>query len=581
MTEQLDVITLTGLSAVGQHGVFEFERNGSQVFTADIELAVDTRTAAAHDDVAYTVDYSQISDGAIQILTGPPVFLIETLAQRLADMALSHSLVRRVKVTVHKPMAPLGHVVQDVAVTIERDRNTVIPTARETLSEPAQVAHKVSPPQPSEPVLASFEPADVAADPAVVQEQTVVLSLGSNLGDSHQILSNAVAALMEVWGFEIDDVSPLVVTKAVLLPGQDPQPNYVNAVVIGRTVLDPLELLEATSSIERQLGRDRSERWGARTIDIDLIDVGGQQLNHRDLQLPHPRAHERAFVLYPWHLIDKRARLNPGGLVAELLLTAPDQDGILDVFDDWLVEPGEPDVYADAYGNSPLNEAAHEAPASEVVEAVDPVAVEPVAAPSRASIFEPSRYTNGAAPEADDGQSRDDSAGFQKLLDAELHSRQVKTTADGGGGDTSRSAGAPRHIPPYAPPNPALSAWAPQPETVTTPDSSEASPQEEAAEAAPQNGSFGRVTPAGSEFPTAPPSIVPRRSREAVRPNPAHEPEPLPDWRFATEPQSVRIVDTPVVAEDEAEQSEGASRRRVIRPTPTGMHPVTPPTTDR
>lgn len=118
--EKWDIITLSGLTAEGNHGVYAFEREGSQDFVADLSLFVDTRRAAALDDVAATVDYSQVAEGAVAILSGPAVSLIETLAARLAQMALAHSGVHKVRVTVHKPMAPLRQRFSDVSVTITR-----------------------------------------------------------------------------------------------------------------------------------------------------------------------------------------------------------------------------------------------------------------------------------------------------------------------------------------------------------------------------------------------------------------------------------------------------------------------------
>ncbi|GHD28021.1 dihydroneopterin aldolase [Nocardiopsis kunsanensis] len=117
-----DRITLRGLRAVGHHGVFDFERRQGQVFVVDAVLHVDTAPAAASDDVEDTVHYGELADRLVQVVTGEPVDLIETLAERLARVCLAQELVERVELTVHKPSAPIEHEFEDVAVTVDRRR---------------------------------------------------------------------------------------------------------------------------------------------------------------------------------------------------------------------------------------------------------------------------------------------------------------------------------------------------------------------------------------------------------------------------------------------------------------------------
>lgn len=115
-----DRVTLRGLRARGRHGVFDFERREGQDFVVDAVLHLDTARAAATDDVSDTVHYGLLADRLVAIVTGEPVNLIETLAERLADECLAQPLVERVEVTVHKPSAPIEHEFADVAVTITR-----------------------------------------------------------------------------------------------------------------------------------------------------------------------------------------------------------------------------------------------------------------------------------------------------------------------------------------------------------------------------------------------------------------------------------------------------------------------------
>jgi dihydroneopterin aldolase len=117
-----DTIALHGLRVRGFHGVLPEERSVGQLFVADVVLEVDTAAAAASDDLDLTVDYSVLAHQLAEIIAGEPVSLIETLAQRLADVCLAQSLVDAVEVTVHKPDAPVGLPVSDLLVRIRRER---------------------------------------------------------------------------------------------------------------------------------------------------------------------------------------------------------------------------------------------------------------------------------------------------------------------------------------------------------------------------------------------------------------------------------------------------------------------------
>jgi dihydroneopterin aldolase len=116
----LDEITLTGLRVFGRHGVYDQERRDGQFFVIDFTMLFDTRRAGASDDVADTVHYGEAAERVAEIVAGEPVDLLETLAARIAAALLALPLVQRVRVTVHKPDAPIALPFQDVAVTIER-----------------------------------------------------------------------------------------------------------------------------------------------------------------------------------------------------------------------------------------------------------------------------------------------------------------------------------------------------------------------------------------------------------------------------------------------------------------------------
>jgi dihydroneopterin aldolase len=117
-----DQLAVRGIEIYAHHGVFEFERREGQLFVLDLVLGLDTRPAAADDDLARTVDYGTLVTMVKTAVENDPVDLIETLAQRIADVCLSHEQVDWVDVTVHKPNAPIEATFSDVALTIRRSR---------------------------------------------------------------------------------------------------------------------------------------------------------------------------------------------------------------------------------------------------------------------------------------------------------------------------------------------------------------------------------------------------------------------------------------------------------------------------
>lgn len=119
-----DRIEILGITGVGYHGVFPDERRNGQEFRVDVTLSVDARIAAASDDLIDTVDYGTISQSVHDIITGDPVDLIETLAQRIAEVCLLDDRVEQVEIAVHKPQAPIPVPFDDVIVHVVRTRST-------------------------------------------------------------------------------------------------------------------------------------------------------------------------------------------------------------------------------------------------------------------------------------------------------------------------------------------------------------------------------------------------------------------------------------------------------------------------
>ncbi|MEU4796445.1 2-amino-4-hydroxy-6-hydroxymethyldihydropteridine diphosphokinase [Streptomyces sp. NPDC023327] len=157
-----------------------------------------------------------------------------------------------------------------------------------------------------------------AADSTLSNPQRAVIALGSNLGNRLETLQGAVDALEDTPGLRVKAVSPVYETEPW---GVDPgtQPSYFNAVVVVKTTLPPASLLERAQAVEEAFHRVRDERWGPRTLDVDIVAYADVVSDDPALTLPHPRAHERAFVLAPWHDVEPEARLAGRGPVAELL----------------------------------------------------------------------------------------------------------------------------------------------------------------------------------------------------------------------------------------------------------------------
>lgn len=263
-----DRILLQGVAARGFHGVLDFEKHEGQTFVVDVTLELDLSEAGRSDDLSTTVSYAEVADDVVRRITGPGLDLIERLAEVIAADALRHDRVDAVEVVVHKPEAPVGQPFTDVQVQVRRGG---VP---------------------------------------------VVVALGSNLGDRGETLRSAVGALAARPGVTVVAVSPVVETDPV--GGPVDQPPYLNAVALARTDLEPDALLRLLHEIEGEHGRTREIRWGARTLDLDLIQYGRPGSAAEvcreapELTLPHPRAAERAFVLVPWDLVDPAARLRMG-----------------------------------------------------------------------------------------------------------------------------------------------------------------------------------------------------------------------------------------------------------------------------
>lgn len=286
MSAPRDRISLLGVRGRGFHGVLPEEKREGQEFVVDVVLHLDLRPAGTSDDLALTINYAEVAADVVARIEGPSLDLIESLAEQIARDALERP-VHSVEVTVHKPSAPVGVPFGDVAVTLLRRRQV-----------------------------------------------PVVIALGANLGDAAARLDAAVDDLAE----DLEGVrrAPFVTTDPV---GGPDQPRYTNSVLLATTALSPEALLARLHAVEARHGRVREVRWGARSLDLDLIQYGdpvsGTDVVSTDpeLTLPHPRAHERAFVLAPWARVDPGAVLRVDGEVVAVtdLLADLRTDDIVDI----------------------------------------------------------------------------------------------------------------------------------------------------------------------------------------------------------------------------------------------------------
>ncbi|MFT4123974.1 MAG: 2-amino-4-hydroxy-6-hydroxymethyldihydropteridine diphosphokinase [Microbacteriaceae bacterium] len=273
-----DEIILTGLRAFAHHGVFEHERRDGQEFVIDATAYLDLAPAAAGDALERTVHYGVLAERIVAAVERDPVDLIETVATRVAELVLAQPGVHRARVTVHKPGAPIAVPFADVAVTIDRSRQ------------------------------------------GTAAELPAVLALGANLGDRRASLAAALDELGAEPGVRLVAVSQAVETPALKPHGVDlDAPAYLNAVALVRTSLAPAALLALCQRIELAHGRTRTEHWGDRTLDIDIVAIDGLVLDEPGLVVPHPRAHERAFVLAPWLEVEPDAVIPGRGRVDALL----------------------------------------------------------------------------------------------------------------------------------------------------------------------------------------------------------------------------------------------------------------------
>lgn len=249
----MDKIKIQNLEVFARHGVFPEENVLGQKFIVTAVLYTDTRAAGQTDELAASIDYGEICREIEHFLTAHTFRLLERAAESLAEMLLLKTpLLKKLRLEIKKPWAPVGLPLKTVAVEIQRGWHTAY------------------------------------------------IALGSNIGDKERYLKQAVQSLDEVPSCKVEQVSSFITTKPYGVADQD---DFLNGCLRLKTLLTPRELLDVLHGIEQDAGRERTVHWGPRTLDLDIIFYDDLILEENDLCIPHVDMHRREFVLKPLHEI--------------------------------------------------------------------------------------------------------------------------------------------------------------------------------------------------------------------------------------------------------------------------------------
>ncbi|MCE5221132.1 MAG: 2-amino-4-hydroxy-6-hydroxymethyldihydropteridine diphosphokinase [Clostridium sp.] len=243
----MDKMYIRELELFGFHGVFEEEKRLGQKFILSLELDLDLKSAGKTGDLAKSVHYGELCEKVDKEFVRESYELIETVALNLADFILNeYTIINGVKVFLKKPWAPVRKSLDTVEIMIERKR------------------HKA------------------------------YIGLGSNIGDKERYLKEAINKISIEKNIDMRKQSSFITTKPW---GYLDQGDFLNAVIEIETTLEPEELMDLLLKVEEELDRERTIKWGPRTIDLDIIMYDELISSNEKVILPHPRMHEREFVL--------------------------------------------------------------------------------------------------------------------------------------------------------------------------------------------------------------------------------------------------------------------------------------------
>lgn len=245
----MDKIHIKDLEIIGFHGAIPEEKVLGQKFVLSFELDVDLRQAGKNDDLTKTVHYGELAQKVEEEFTKTSYDLIEKAAEEICEFVLlNYPLVKKVKLLLKKPWAPTRKHVEYVAVEIER------------------------------------------------KWSKVYIAAGSNLGDKEETLKEAIDKIDKRKDCVVTKVSNFYTTDPV---GYEDQDKFVNCVFEIDTLQTPSELMDTLLEVEKDFKRERIIRWGPRTLDLDIIFYNDIISYDEHILIPHPRAHERQFVMKP------------------------------------------------------------------------------------------------------------------------------------------------------------------------------------------------------------------------------------------------------------------------------------------
>ncbi|RMC99188.1 2-amino-4-hydroxy-6-hydroxymethyldihydropteridine diphosphokinase [Clostridium autoethanogenum] len=245
----MDVIYVEDLEVYAYHGVNQAEKDMGQRFLISLQIFLNLSEAGKSDDLSKTINYAKLCCEVEEEFKREKYDLIEKSAESLANFILKKYIaVEKVTVKIKKPVAPIGKPLKWVAVEINR------------------------------------------------RWHTAYISIGSNLGDKEKNIKDAVDIIDSSHYNNVTKVSKLYETKPVGYLDQD---NFLNGALEVKTLMEPEDLMDFLLEVEKKLKRERIIKWGPRTIDLDVILYDNLVTSEEKIILPHPRMHERLFVLKP------------------------------------------------------------------------------------------------------------------------------------------------------------------------------------------------------------------------------------------------------------------------------------------
>ncbi|MBR9647539.1 2-amino-4-hydroxy-6-hydroxymethyldihydropteridine diphosphokinase [Clostridium tyrobutyricum] len=245
----MDSILINNLEIYAFHGVNQQEKELGQKFLLSAKIFIDIKEASQNDDLSKTVNYAKLCIDIENEFKKCKYNLIETAGDKLAEfIILKYDFIKGIRLTIKKPWAPIGRPVSYVAVEINK------------------LWHNV------------------------------YVSLGSNMGNKQENISKSITMIDNSKYCKVIDISSNYETKPVGYLDQD---NFLNCAIYVRTILTPEQLIKFFMNIEKILKRKRIIKWGPRTIDLDILLYDNIISDSREITIPHPRMHERMFVLKP------------------------------------------------------------------------------------------------------------------------------------------------------------------------------------------------------------------------------------------------------------------------------------------